>query len=85
MNLPTLKAGEEFVCADGCGTTTAEQYDFEYSREEFPDGRVESKTVPAWRARCCGAELCIYSNLTDEFLPLDEYRANAPSSEEQSS
>lgn len=83
MSLPTLKTGEEFVCADGCGTTTAEQYDFEYSREEFPDGRVESKTMPAWRARCCGADLCVFNNITDDFTPLDDYIAASDSASEQ--
>lgn len=73
--LPKLKSGEEFVCAAGCGTTTAEQYDFEYSREEFPDGRVMSKTMKAWRARCCGADLFIYNNLNDDFTPIDGYKS----------
>lgn len=67
MNLPTLKAGEEFVCGDGCGKTTPEQHAFEYSREELPDGRVLSQTTPAWRAGCCGADLCVYNNVEDTF------------------
>ena len=71
--LPTLKEGEEFVCDSGCGTMTPEQYDFEYSREEFSDGTVISKTEPAWRSSCCGACVMVYSNLADTFEPIEDY------------
>ncbi|WP_176079360.1 hypothetical protein [Paraburkholderia tropica] len=73
LTLPTLKEGKEFVCDRGCGTTTPEQYDFEYSREEFADGRVISKTEKAWRTRCCRSDVLVFSNLADTFTPIEEY------------
>jgi hypothetical protein len=73
LTLPALKEGEEFVCDSGCGSTTPEQYDFEYSREEFPDGRVISKTEKAWRSACCHACVLVYSNLADSFTAIEDY------------
>ncbi|MEK6294415.1 MAG: hypothetical protein V4793_24115 [Paraburkholderia tropica] len=75
LTLPTLKEGEEFVCDSGCGTTMPEQFDFEYSREEFGDGRVISKTQKSWRSSCCHACVMVYSNLDDTFTPIEEYAA----------
>lgn len=72
--LPKLREGEEFVCDEGCGTTVPEQYDFEYFREEFEDGRVISKTVKAYRSNCCKGDLSVFSNVDDTFTPFDEYR-----------
>ena len=72
--LPKLREGEEFVCDEGCGTAAPEAYDFEYSREEFPDGRVISKTARAYQSKCCKGALSVYSNIGDTFTPLDEYR-----------
>ncbi|WP_233869283.1 hypothetical protein [Paraburkholderia adhaesiva] len=75
LALPKLAEGEEFVCERGCGTTTPERYDFEYSREEFPDGRVETKTQKAWRSACCRSDVMVYSNMADTFTPIENYAA----------
>lgn len=77
LTLPQLKEGEEFICDSGCGTIQPEGYDFEYSRETFPDGSVISKTEKTWRAPCCKAGVLVYSNREDTFTPLEDYAAPA--------
>jgi hypothetical protein len=77
--LPQLKEGEEFICDSGCGTIQPEQYDFEYSREALPDGRVISKTEKAWRAPCCKVGVLVYSSREDTVTPLEDYAAPASS------
>lgn len=82
--LPALKDGEEFVCDSGCGATTPELRDFEYSREELPNGQVISKTEKVWRTGCCGACVTVYGSLDDSWTDLDDYiaaRAAAPASD----
>jgi len=59
--LPTLAAGQDWCCG-GCGSgivKNPKRADFEYSREEFPDGKVISKTAIQFVAPCCGGQLML--------------------------
>jgi hypothetical protein len=73
--LPTLREDEEFVCDRGCGTTTPVLRDFEYSREEWPNGQVISKTEKVWGSVCCGSGVIVYNNADDSWTDLDDYIA----------
>jgi hypothetical protein len=69
--LPELKAGQDWCCG-GCGSGIVKhpkRTDFEYSREEFPDGRVISKTLPQYVAPCCGGELLLWDEAKQDCIP----------------
>jgi len=70
--LPTLALGEEFICDSGCGTTTPVLKEFEYSREEFDDGHVISKTRPEWFSSCCSSNVCVYRP-DDSIVDIEDY------------
>jgi hypothetical protein len=60
--LPELKPGQDWCCG-GCGSgivKVPKEIDFEYSREEFPDGRVISMTMPQYVAPCCDGDLMLW-------------------------
>jgi len=69
--LPSLKAGQDWCCG-GCGSgivKTPKRTEFEYSREEFPDGRVISMTTPRYVAQCCGGELLLWDEGKQDCIP----------------
>ncbi len=66
--LPTLKEDEIFVCSDGCGDCKPVEFDFCYSRSEnLKTGEVIELTHKAHKASCCGADLAIWNEVTDDF------------------
>jgi hypothetical protein len=68
--LPELKAGQDWCCG-GCGSGIVKKpkrTSFEYSREEFPDGRVTSKTMPQYVAPCCGGELLLWDEAKQDCI-----------------
>ena len=69
--LPELQAGQDWCCG-GCGSgivMNPRQTAFEYSREEFPDGRVVSMTMPHFVAPCCGSGLMLWDEASQDFIP----------------
>jgi hypothetical protein len=82
--LPKLEAGQNWCCG-GCGSGIVKnprKEDFEYSREEFPDGRVISKTMPQYVAPCCGGELLLWDEGKEDCIPW-AYVDEQPSSAEK--
>lgn len=70
-SLPELKPGQDWCCG-GCGSGIVKnprKTEFEYSREEFPDGRVISKTIPQYVAPCCGGELLLWDEGKEDCIP----------------
>jgi hypothetical protein len=70
-SLPELKPGQDWCCG-GCGSGIVKKpkrTSFEYSREEFPDGRVISKTLPQYVAPCCGGELLLWDEANQDCIP----------------
>lgn len=70
-NLLERKEGQAWCCG-GCGSGIVEspkRIDFEYSREEFEDGRVISKTIPAYVAPCCGGDLLLWDESIQDCVP----------------
>lgn len=67
--LPVLEAGQSWACGSGCGYCTPKESALEYSREEFPDGRVISKTQRVFVSACCGEDLLLWDENKQDFLP----------------
>jgi hypothetical protein len=70
-SLPSLEPGQDWCCG-GCGSgivDTPRRSDFEYSREEFPDGRVISMTMLQYVAPCCGGELLLWDEAKQDCIP----------------
>lgn len=57
----------QWVCANGCGICDVRRSMFEYYREEDLNGNlIESKSVPMLVSKCCGADLMMWDNQSDE-------------------
>ncbi len=68
--LPALQDGQSWCCG-GCGSgevKVPKRIDFEYSREEFPDSRVISKTIDRYVAPCCGGSLMMWSEALQDVI-----------------
>jgi hypothetical protein len=65
-------AGFEFCCDSGCEHVTPYPKLFEFSREEHPDGRVDSKTKPYWACHFCGEDAQLYESATGDVIDLDD-------------
>lgn len=77
--LPVITAQQAWCCENGCGTCTPVQIDFEYSRTESPDGVVlESLTEKVWRSACCRAELMLWDEAKQDFVPWEPVAAFRP-------
>lgn len=66
--LPILTPDQEWCCAHSRGPCQPVQSTFEYSREEYPNGDVTSKTTLIWVSSCCNAELLMYDNAENDFI-----------------
>lgn len=69
--LPELAPGQDWCCG-GCGSGIVKKPKrtaFEYSREEFPDGSVISKTTVKFVAPCCGGELMLWDEAKQDCIP----------------
>lgn len=70
-SLPELKPGQDWSCG-GCGSGIVKnprKIDFEYSREEFPNGDVISKTTVRYVAPCCGSDLMLWDESIQDCIP----------------
>lgn len=69
--LPELKSGQQWCCG-GCGSgivKTPRKTAFEYSREEFPNGNVISKTSVRYVAPCCNGDLMLWDEALQDTVP----------------
>ncbi|MBB4517365.1 hypothetical protein [Paraburkholderia fungorum] len=68
--LPGLTEAQQWTCENGCGNCRPEQADFEYSREEAPDGvLLNSKTCKVWVSHCCKGNLVLWDERKQAEVP----------------
>lgn len=75
-NLPELAAGQSWCCSNGCGECGTKETAFEYSREEFPNGDVISKTQRVFVSTCCDADLMLWDEGKQDFVEWDTPATN---------
>jgi hypothetical protein len=68
--LPEIRSWQNWCCG-GCGSGIAppKKIDFEYSREEFPNGDVISRTTVKYVAPCCGGDLLLWDEAKQDCIP----------------
>lgn len=68
--LPDLTEGQQWTCENGCGNCRPVQADFEYSREEVPEGvLLSSKTCKVWVSHCCKGNLVLWDGRNEAEVP----------------
>lgn len=65
--LPALGKDQAWACGSGCGECQPKASLFEYSRTEYPNGNVDSKSERIFVSQCCDSTLMLWDEGKQDF------------------